>query len=82
MKSNQVPVAEWAAALKDRKTGERPLGFIVPKTDEKITNEEVIEFVAKRVASYKRIKDIVVIDSIPKNASGKILRRKLKENYC
>ncbi|KAL0829361.1 hypothetical protein ABMA28_004139 [Loxostege sticticalis] len=96
VKGYQVPPAELESVLKehpkvhdaavigipDPKTGERPLGFIVPKTDEKITNEEVIEFVAKRVASYKRIKDIVVIDSIPKNASGKILRRKLKEDYC
>ncbi|XP_063828963.1 uncharacterized protein LOC135078296 [Ostrinia nubilalis] len=95
VKGFQVPPAELEAVLKehasvhdaavvgipDPKTGERPLGFIVPKSGVNIKTEDVIEFVSKRVAPYKKIREIVVLDSIPKNASGKILRRELKEKY-
>jgi 4-coumarate--CoA ligase len=40
------------------------------------------EFVAEKVAPYKRLRGgVEVVGSIPKNASGKILRRMLKEQY-
>lgn len=39
-------------------------------------------FVSERVAPYKKIKEVMFVDSIPKNPSGKILRRILKEKYC
>jgi len=41
------------------------------------TATELIDFVATRVASYKKIRQLEFIDKIPKSASGKILRRVL-----
>jgi 4-coumarate--CoA ligase len=42
--------------------------------------KEIIPWVAERVANYKRLRGgIQVIDAIPKNPSGKILRRLLRE---
>ena len=38
-----------------------------------------MRFVAERVAGYKQIRAVEFIDEIPKNPSGKILRRMLKE---
>ncbi len=38
-----------------------------------------MEFVAERVAPYKRIRGVEFIDAIPKSPSGKILRRVLKD---
>ena len=35
-------------------------------------------FVAERVAPYKKVREVEFIDAIPKNPSGKILRRELK----
>ena len=36
-------------------------------------------WVAERVAPYKRLRFVTIIDQIPKSSSGKILRRMLKE---
>ena len=36
-------------------------------------------FVAGRVASYKKVRAVEFIDAIPKSASGKLLRRQLRE---
>jgi acyl-coenzyme A synthetase/AMP-(fatty) acid ligase len=40
---------------------------------------ELIDFVAERVAPYKKVRALEFVESIPKSASGKILRRVLKE---
>lgn len=67
----------------DPRTGERPKAFVVLRNKDKKVDESVIlEFVNERVAAYKKVKEIMVLDSIPKNPSGKILRRALKEQYC
>lgn len=59
--------------------GEAPKGFVVLKNDVRVKTDDIQEFVAARVAAYKRLTGgIVVVDSIPKTASGKILRRVLK----
>ena len=39
----------------------------------------VLAFVAEKVAPYKKIRDIEIVEAIPKNPSGKILRRQLIE---
>jgi acyl-CoA synthetase (AMP-forming)/AMP-acid ligase II len=41
--------------------------------------DELIAYVAERLAQYKKIRFVEVIDQIPKSASGKILRRVLIE---
>ena len=62
--------------------GEVPLAFIVPK-DKSLTKEEVKKFVEDKVAEFKRLTGgVEFVTSIPKNAAGKILRRKLREIYC
>jgi acyl-CoA synthetase (AMP-forming)/AMP-acid ligase II len=44
-----------------------------------IDSDEIVAWVAERVAPYKRIRRCEVIDAIPKSPSGKILRRVLVE---
>ena len=41
--------------------------------------EELMEFVAERVAPHKKIRLLEFVDAVPKSASGKILRRELIE---
>jgi 4-coumarate--CoA ligase len=41
---------------------------------------EIMRFVAGEVAHYKQIRRLEVIDAIPKSASGKILRRVLRDS--
>jgi acyl-CoA synthetase (AMP-forming)/AMP-acid ligase II len=59
----------------DEEAGEVPKAFIVLKGE--ITEREIKEFVAARVAPYKKIRKIEFIEQIPKSPSGKILRRLL-----
>ena len=64
-------------AMPDEEAGEVPKAFVV--TPGSITPEEVNAFVAERVAPYKRIRAVEIVDEIPKAPSGKILRRVLIE---
>jgi acyl-coenzyme A synthetase/AMP-(fatty) acid ligase len=61
----------------DDEAGEVPKAFVVTRGD--ITANELMTFVAERVAPYKKVRRIEFIDQIPKSASGKILRRILVE---
>ena len=57
--------------------GEAPKACIVRRPGVDVTPEEIMAFVAERVAPYKKIRDVEFLESIPKTASGKILRRDL-----
>jgi len=61
----------------DVEHGEVPKAFVVLKTP--ATPEELMEFVAGRVASYKKVRKLVIVDAIPKSPAGKLLRRVLVE---
>jgi acyl-CoA synthetase (AMP-forming)/AMP-acid ligase II len=59
----------------DEEAGEVPKAFVVLKTP--TPAEDIMAFVAARVAPHKKIRKLQFIDAIPKSASGKILRRVL-----
>lgn len=59
--------------------GEVPLAFVVRKPGAQVTGVELQDFVAGQVASFKRLDGGVrFTETIPKNLTGKILRRELK----
>jgi len=60
--------------------GESPLAIVVRK-DPSLTAAEVIEFCRGRLAGYKRPKAVEFIEQIPRNPSGKILKRLLREQF-
>ncbi|CAB3255927.1 unnamed protein product [Arctia plantaginis] len=62
--------------------GEAPKAFIIRKNGLKTTEEEIQDYVASKVAVYKRIEEVMFVDDIPKTASGKILRKELKKMYA
>jgi long-chain acyl-CoA synthetase len=59
--------------------GETVKAFIVPKKNETLTEEEVVQYCKENMAAYKVPKIIEFVDELPKSAVGKILRRSLKE---
>ena len=63
--------------IPDEECGEVPKAFVVLKGE--ATPDEIMAYVAERVAPYKKLRALEVIDQIPKSPSGKILRRVLVE---
>ncbi len=59
----------------DEEAGEIPKAFVVTKSACSV--EEIIGFVARVVAPFKKVRAVEFIDKIPKSPSGKILRREL-----
>lgn len=91
-KGFQVPPAELEALLfshpliqdaavvsrKDDIAGEVPVAFVVRTPSSIISEEEVKAYIADQVVFYKKIHSVYFVDSIPKSASGKILRKDLR----
>mmetsp|Transcript_14709 Transcript_14709/g.18638 ORF Transcript_14709/g.18638 Transcript_14709/m.18638 type:complete len:124 (+) Transcript_14709:1469-1840(+) len=71
--------------VEDEMSGELPRAYVSVRKDElsqKLTEDEVKEWVKEKVAPHKRLAGgVEFIDQIPKSASGKILRRILREKY-
>jgi len=68
--------------IQDEYSGEIPKAYIVPKDGEQASHElgmELIGYVKDKKVKYKAVKEIEFIDEIPKSASGKILRRMLRD---
>ena len=63
----------------DDEAGEHPRAFIVLKPDAQMTADDVTAFTLEHLAHYKVVHDVVFTDQIPKSASGKILRRMLRD---
>ncbi|EHA8586330.1 4-coumarate--CoA ligase-like 7 [Cocos nucifera] len=59
--------------------GQIPMAFVVRQPGSNLSEAEIIDFVAKKVAPYKKIRKVAFVDSIPKSASGKILRKELSK---
>jgi acyl-CoA synthetase (AMP-forming)/AMP-acid ligase II len=90
-KGMQVPPAELEAVLlshpavadaavvplKDEEAGEIPRAFVVLKAP--ASADELMDYVAQRVASCKKVRRVDFIEAIPKSPSGKILRRLLRD---
>jgi long-chain acyl-CoA synthetase len=62
----------------DPEAGEVPKAFVVPKSST-VTTDELTAFARGRLAGYKALHEVEFVQAIPKNPSGKILRRVLKE---
>ena len=61
----------------DEESGELPVGYVALR--EPAETEAIAAWVAERVAPYKRLADVIVLDQIPRSAAGKLLRRVLVE---
>jgi acyl-CoA synthetase (AMP-forming)/AMP-acid ligase II len=63
--------------VRDEEGEEVPKAFVVLK--EPLSPEAIMEFVAAHVAPHKKVRRVEIVDQIPKSATGKILRRVLRE---
>jgi long-chain acyl-CoA synthetase len=62
--------------------GEKIIAYVVPRENRAITQEDVIDYVARRLASYKKPKEVIFVSEIPYSPSGKQLKRVLRQEYA
>ena len=73
-------IAEVAVAGRpDQTWGEAVVAFVVLREGGTVSPEELINFCREQIAGYKKPRHVVFIDALPKNASGKILKRELRD---
>jgi len=65
----------------DEKWGEAVKAVIVVKPDAQLTGEELIGWAREKIADYKLPKSVDMVEALPRNPSGKILRRELRDPY-
>jgi acyl-CoA synthetase (AMP-forming)/AMP-acid ligase II len=65
--------------LPDDEAGEIPAAYVVVRAGSEVTAEQLQSFIAGQVAHYKQIRRLEFIEAVPKSASGKILRRVLRD---
>ena len=75
-------VAEAALiGIRDEKWGEVGRAIVVLKPSQKLTEAEILDFLKGRLAKFKVPKSIVFADQLPRNAAGKVLKNRLREQY-
>ncbi|MDL2080622.1 4-coumarate--CoA ligase family protein [Streptomyces sp. GXMU-J15] len=66
--------------VRDDNGNEVPRAYVVRQPSARdLTESEIMMYVAERVAPYKRVRQVTFLDAVPRAASGKILRRELRE---
>jgi fatty-acyl-CoA synthase len=72
---------EEAAAIgvEDEKFGQRLKAFVVVRGDGTLSGDEIKEYVKDNLARYKVPREVVFVDELPRNATGKVLKSELAE---
>jgi acyl-CoA synthetase (AMP-forming)/AMP-acid ligase II len=65
----------------DQKWGEAVKAIVVRKAGYEVSENEIIELCRQNIAGFKRPKSVDFVDFLPKTASGKIIKREIKEKY-
>jgi fatty-acyl-CoA synthase len=79
--ANHVEIEEAAViGVSDAQFGERLRAFVVLRAGSKLTVDDVQGYVKDNLARYKVPRDVIVVERLPRNATGKVLKRELREH--
>jgi fatty-acyl-CoA synthase len=78
------PSIDEAAVLgvDDAEFGKRLAAFVVARPGHAVSAEEIREFVKANLARYKIPRDVVFLPELPRNPTGKVLKRRLRELHA
>jgi fatty-acyl-CoA synthase len=63
----------------DEKFGQRLKAFLVLRSGAQLSEDDAKDYVKKNLAGYKTPREVVFIDELPRNSTGKVLKRELAE---
>ncbi len=73
-------IAEAAAVgVEDEQFGQRLRAYVVLRVDAKLSEDEIKEYVKDNLANYKVPRDVIFLDELPRNPTGKVLKGELLE---
>jgi len=68
-----------AIGVEDEKFGQRLKAFVVLRDGQKLSEDEVKDYVRRNLARYKTPREVVFLDELPRNPTGKVVKRALEE---
>jgi acyl-CoA synthetase (AMP-forming)/AMP-acid ligase II len=79
LSGHQGVVEAAAIGVEDEEFGQRLRVFVVKEDDSEVSEEDLKNHVKSNLARYKVPREIVFVDELPRNATGKVLKRELAE---
>jgi fatty-acyl-CoA synthase len=75
------PAVEEAAVIgvPDEKFGQRLRAFVVVRDGHRVSEDELKDHVRENLARYKTPRDVIFLDELPRNPTGKVLKRELRQ---
>jgi fatty-acyl-CoA synthase len=68
-----------AIGVEDEKFGQRLKAFVVLRDGANLSEDEIKSYVKDNLARYKVPREVVFVDELPRNATGKVLKKELAE---
>lgn len=65
----------------DERWGEVGRALVVPRAGAEVSPDDIMNSLSGRLAKYKLPKSVVLVDALPRNATGKILKARLRSQY-
>src|SRR5881394_2567895 len=77
----QFPGVKEAAVIgkPDLRKGEQPIAYVAPNDDVPLEEKTLQHFVRERLADYKTARKVIILPSLPRTATGKILKTALRD---
>jgi acyl-CoA synthetase (AMP-forming)/AMP-acid ligase II len=79
LSDHQGVVEAAAIGMEDEEFGQRLRVFVVKEDDSEVSEEDLKNHVKSNLARYKVPREIVFVDELPRNATGKVLKRELAD---
>ena len=76
---HQAIVEAAAIGVEDEKFGQRLKAFVVLRDGKKLGEDEVKDYVRQNLARYKTPREVVFLEELPRNPTGKVVKRQLAE---